>query len=120
MLCVACSRRDRIRGGESGGPAAAAPAEARRLAWPAPSCKGAAVDAGFDAIAVAAGAGLFKIASTLAEAGTLATEAASFDAASKEFANAELYHLSAIESEVVERTAQEALTPGVKAVGRLA
>ena len=96
------------------------PAEAPRLAWPAPPCKGAAVDAGFDAIAVAVGAGLFKIAGTLAEAGTLPTEAASFDAASTEFANAELYHLSAIESEVAERTAQEALTPGVKAVGRLA
>jgi len=50
----------------------------------------------------------------------LATEAGAFDAASTGFANAGLYHLSAIESEVAERTAGQALRTSIKGVGRLA
>ena len=57
---------------------------------------------------------------TLAEAGTLATQEVAFDAASAEFANAGLYHLSAIESEVAERAGQEALEASAKGVARVA
>ncbi|HVH30878.1 MAG TPA: RHS repeat-associated core domain-containing protein [bacterium] len=90
------------------------------LAWPAPACEGAAREAAVSGVAYAAGWGLGAALGTLAEAGTLATEAAAFNAQATEFASADLNHLAAISFEVAERTEQEALITSVKAVGRVA